>query len=133
MKRVLSLNRLNRAARFFAGAFDTVAMAGVAGSETGGRLVSTAFGENALWGAVLAAAVCTVIIGLDRWAAIAWIAIGYIFFDGLLTPRSPHFGFILLGLAFIPMVPRPRESLTYGIGIAAAAAIATRLLATTAL
>jgi hypothetical protein len=132
VRRVRSMSRLGKAGRFFAAGFDTVVMAGVAGTETGGRIGAT-FGESALWGAVLAAAICTLIIALDRWAEIAWIAIGYVFFGGLLTPNSPHFGLVLLGLALVPMVPRPRESLTFGIGIAAAAAIAMRLLAATAL
>ena len=81
-----------------------------------------------LWGAVLAAAVCALVIVVDSAAALAWTAIGYVLFGGLLTRGSPHFGFILLALALAPMVPRPRGSLTLGLGIAAVAAGVSRIL-----
>ena len=76
---------------------------------------------------MLAAAVCTVIILIDTLAPLAWIAIGYILFGGLLTQGSPHFGFVLLALALAPMVPRPRGSLSLGIGIAAVSAVVSRV------
>ena len=121
--------RLGKLARFFCAGFDTVAMGGIAVTETGGQFARN-LGEYVLWGSVLAAAVCAAVIIFDSLAPLAWVAIGYALFGGLLTPRSPHFGFILLALALIPMVPRPRDSLTLGLGIAAAAAVASRVLLT---
>jgi hypothetical protein len=121
------VTRRGRAARFFAAGFDTIAMGVLAYDVTGGRAAATAT-EWVLWGAVLAAAVCALVIVLDGPAEVAWAAIGYVLFGGLLTRGSPHFGFILLALALAPMVPRPRDSLTAGLGIAAVAAVASRIL-----
>ena len=121
------MTRMGKAARFFAAGFDTVAMGALAYDATGGRIAATVT-EYVLWGAVLAAALCTLVIVLDSAAALAWAAIGYVLFGGLLTRGSPHFGFILLALALAPMVPRPRGSLTLGLGIAAVAAGVARIL-----
>ena len=111
----------------FAAGFDTVAMGALAYNQTGGRFAST-LTEYALWGSVLAAALCAVVIWRDGPAPLAWAAIGYVLFGGLLTRGSPHFGYILLALALAPMVPRPRESLALGIGIAALSAFVSRVL-----
>jgi hypothetical protein len=121
------MSRPGKAARSFAAGFDTIAMGALAYNATGGQVAATAT-EWVLWGAVLAAAVCTLVIALDGPSEIAWVAIGYVLFGGLLTSGSPHFGFILLALALAPMVPRPRDSLTLGLGIAAVAAVASRIL-----
>jgi hypothetical protein len=121
------MSRTGKAARSVAAGFDTIAMGALAYSATGGEIAATAT-EWVLWGAVLAAAVCTLVIALDGPPEIAWVAIGYVLFGGLLTSGSPHFGFILLALALAPMVPRPRDSLTLGLGIAAVAAVASRIL-----
>ena len=121
------MSRTGKAARSVAAGFDTIAMGALAYSATGGEIAATAT-EWVLWGAVLAAGVCTLVIALDGPPEIAWVAIGYVLFGGLLTSGSPHFGFILLALALAPMVPRPRDSLTLGLGIAAVAAVASRIL-----
>ena len=114
-------------ARFFAAIFDTFAMAAVAYFETGGRFAAN-LPEYALWGAVVAAAVCSLVIAINGSAALAWVAIGYVVFGGLLTRGSPHYGFLLLALALMPLVPRPRGSLAAGLAIAAIAAFASVVL-----
>lgn len=121
------MSRMGRLARFFAAGFDALAIGILAFQETGGRFAAT-FAEYVLWGSVLAAAICAVVILVQGLAPVAWVAIGYILFGGLLTQGSPHIGFVLLALALAPMVPRPRGSLAFGIGIAAVSAIASRLL-----
>lgn len=121
------MTRMGKAARFFAAAFDTAAIGVLAFNETGGRFAAT-FSEYVLWGSVLAAAICALVILVDNLATLAWIGIGYILFGGLLTQGSPHIGFVLLALALAPMVPRPRGSLSLGIGIAAVAAVVSRAL-----
>jgi hypothetical protein len=118
---------MGKAARFLAAAFDTAAIGVLAFNETGGRFAAT-FTEYVLWGSVVAAAICALVILVDTLATVAWIGIGYILFGGLLTQGSPHIGFVLLALALAPMVPRPRGSLSLGIGIAAAAAVVSRAL-----
>jgi hypothetical protein len=119
------MSRMGRAARFFAAGFDTAAIGVLAWGETGGRFAATV-SEYILWGSVVAAAICTIVILVETLAPVAWIGIGYILFDGLLTPGSPHYGFVLLALALAPMVPRPRGSLSLGIAIAAASALISR-------
>ena len=120
------MSRMGKAARFFAAGFDAIAIGVLAWSETGGRFAAT-FTEYVLWGSVLAAAVCALVILVEGLAPLAWVAIGYILFGGLLTPGSPHFGFVLLAIALAPMVPRPRASLSLGIGIAAVSAVVSRV------
>jgi len=121
------MSGMGRTARFLAAGFDTGAMGVLAFNETGGRFAAT-FSEYVLWGSVLAAAVCAMAILAESLAPLAWIAIGYVLFGGLLTQASPHIGFVLLALALAPMVPRPAGSLSLGIGIAAVSAVASRLL-----
>jgi hypothetical protein len=120
---------MGKAARFFAAGFDTVAIGILAFNEAGGRLPAS-LGEYVLWGSVLAAAICAIVILVETLAPLAWIAIGYMLFAGLLTQGSPHFGFVLLALALAPMVPRPRGSLSLGIGIAAVSAVVSRVAIT---
>jgi len=117
---------MGKAARFFAAGFDTAAIGVLAFNETGGRFAAT-FAEYVLWGSVIAAAICAIVILADGLAPLAWIGIGYILFGGLLTQGSPHFGFVLLALALAPMVPRPRGSLSLGIGIATVSAVVSRI------
>ena len=120
------MSRMGRAARFFAAGFDTAAIGVLAWSETGGRFAAT-FSEYILWGSVLAAAICALVILVENLAPVAWIGIGYILFGGLLTQGGPHYGFVLLALALAPMVPRPRGSLSLGIAIAAVSALVSRV------
>lgn len=118
---------MNKLARAGAAAFDALVMAYLANNETAGRL-DVNFNDYVLWGSVLAAALCALIIFLERPAEIAWIAIGWVAMGGLLTRNSPHLGFILLAIALMPLVPRPRASLSYGLGIAAVSAVVSRVL-----
>jgi len=117
---------VTRTLRLFAAAFDTVAMAGVAYVDTGGRFARD-LAEYVLWGSVVAAALCTLVIATSGAAGLAWAAIGYVAFGGVLTSGSPHWGLVLLALALMPLVPRPNGSLAYGLGIAAVAAIVSRV------
>jgi hypothetical protein len=117
---------MGKAARFFAAGFDTAAIGVLAFNETGGRFAAT-FAEYVLWGSVLAAAICALVILVESLSAFAWIGIGYILFGGLLTQGSPHWGFVLLAVALAPMVPRPRGSLALGIGIATVSAVVSRV------
>ena len=120
------MSRMGKAARFFAAGFDTAAIGVLAFNETGGRFAAT-FAEYVLWGSVLAAAICALVILVESLSALAWIGIGYILFGGLLTQGSPHWGFVLLAVALAPMVPRPRGSLALGIGIATVSAVVSRV------
>lgn len=120
------MSRMGKTARFLVAGFDTAAMGVLAFNETGGRFAGS-LADYTLWGSVLAAAICAIVILVEGLAPLAWIAIGYTLFAGLLTQGSPHFGFVLLALALGPMVPRPRGSLSLGIGIAAVSAVVSRI------
>ena len=118
---------MSRRAKALVAGIDALIMGVYAFRETGG---SFAFGaaEFVLWGAVVAAAVCAVVVLLDRPAFIAWAGIGYVLFGALLTDDSPHWPLAALALALMPLVPRPNRSLALGLVIAVAAALIARTL-----
>ena len=102
-------------------------MGGLAYNETGGTFGLSA-AELVLWGAVVAAAVCAVVVLIDGSAVIAWAGIGYVLFGALPTSSSPHWPLAALALALMPLVPRPRRSLALGVAIALAVAVIARSL-----
>ena len=95
--------------------------------ETGGSFGFSA-AELVLWGAVVAAAVCALVVFADGPGAIAWVGIGYVLFGALLTDGSPHLTLAALALALMPLVPRPRGSLAIGLAIAVVTALIARTL-----
>lgn len=95
--------------------------------ETGGSLGLSA-AEVVLWGAVAAAAVCALVVLIEGPASIAWAGIGYVLFGALLTDGSPHLTLTALALALMPLVPRPRGSLAFGLAIAVATALIARVI-----
>lgn len=118
---------MSRRARAFVAGIDALIMGVLAYSETGGSFgVSAA--ELVLWGAVAAAAVCALVVLVEGPAFIAWAGIGYVLFGALLTDGSPHLTLTALALALMPLVPRPRGSLAFGLAIAVATALIARLL-----
>jgi len=68
------MSRMGRAARFFAAGFDTAAIGVLAWSETGGRFAAT-FSEYILWGSVLAAAICALVILRGSGSATSFSAV----------------------------------------------------------
>lgn len=118
---------MSRRAKFFVAAVDTAIMGLLAYSETGGSFGISA-AEIILWGAVAAAALCALVILTEGAAAIAWAAIGYVLFGALLTNGSPHWTLAALALALMPLVPRPRGSLAWGLAIAVVTALIARTL-----
>lgn len=118
---------MGRRARTLVAGVDAVAMAAFAYAQTGvPRVINSA--DLILWGAVLAAAVCAYVTYTNGVAFIAWAAIGYVLFGGLLTRGSPHGGLLLLAVALMPLVPRPHGSVMTGIGVAVVAAIVSYLI-----
>ena len=106
-------------------AFDAVAMAIYAYLQTGG------FGnigiDLLLWGSAAAAAIAAFIVASDGPAVIGWIAIGYILFAALLLTAAPELLILALAIALMPVVQRPRNSLAFGIVVAALSAFAWRV------
>jgi hypothetical protein len=112
-------------AKALVGGIDTVIMGAFAYSETGGSL-AVGPAELVLWGAVVAAAICALIVYLNASAVVAWAAIGYVLFGALLTDGSPHWPLAALALALMPLVPSPRGSIGLGLLVATVAALVAR-------
>ena len=94
-------------------------------SESGGR-VGTSIPDLVLWGSVIAAALCALVVFADGAAVVAWAAIGYVLFGALLTNGSPNWPLAALALALMPLVPRPNGSLAVGLAIATVSALIAR-------
>jgi hypothetical protein len=106
---------------------DALIMGAFAFSETAGSFELSA-AALVLWGAVVAAAVCAVVVLQSGASTIAWAAIGYVLFGALLTDGGPHWPLVALAIALMPLVPRPRGSLGLGLLIASVAALVARTL-----
>jgi hypothetical protein len=118
---------MSRRARAFVAGIDALIMGAFAFSESGGSF-GLSIPDLVLWGSVIAAAICALIVVLDGRAAVAWASIGYVLFGALLTNGSPNWPLVALALALMPLVPRPRGSLGLGLLIASGAALVARVL-----
>lgn len=118
---------MSQRARAVVAGIDTLIMGVFAFSESGGSFGIT-IPDLVLWGSVVAAAVCTLVVFLDGAAAVAWAAIGYVLFGALLTSGSPNWPLAALALALMPLVPRPNRSLGLGLLVASVAALVARVL-----
>jgi len=118
---------VSRRAKAFVAGIDALIMGAFAFSESGGSF-GLSIPDLVLWGSVIAAAICALIVYLDGRAALAWVAIGYVLFGALLTNGSPNWPLVALALALMPLVPRPRGSLGLGLLIASGAAFVARVL-----
>jgi hypothetical protein len=92
---------------------------------TGGRF-GNANADIVLWGSAAAAALAAMVVATKGPATIAWVAIGYIVFAGLLAVEPPQLIVTSLAFALMPVVPRPRDSLAIGLTIASATALLVR-------
>lgn len=118
---------MSRRAKALVAAIDTLIMGVFAFSESGGTF-GVSIPDLVLWGSVIAAAVCALVVFFDGAAAVAWAAIGYVLFGALLTNGSPNWPLGALALALMPLVPRPNGSLGLGVLIASVAALVARVL-----
>ncbi len=118
---------MSRRAKAFVAGIDALIMGVFAFSESGGNF-GISIPDLVLWGAVVAAAVCTLVVVQEGAAAVAWVAIGYVLFGALLTNGSPNWPLAALALALMPLVPRPNGSLGLGLLIASLAAVVARVL-----
>ena len=107
-------------------AFDAGVMAVAAYVETGGRFIVSP-PHLILWGSAVAAALCAIVVYVGGSSLVAWAAIGYILFGGLLTGVT-QWPLVALAAALMPLVPKPRGSFWTGLTVAVAVALVTRLL-----
>lgn len=118
---------MGRTAKSVVAGFDAVVMAGAAYTETGGGFALTP-PYLILWGAAVAAAICAVVVFANGSSLVAWSAIGYILFGGLLTSGGIHWPLLALAVALMALVPKPRDSIWTGIGLALLVALAARVI-----
>ena len=116
---------MGRIARTVVAAFDAIVMSVAAYVESGGCFAVSPE-HLLLWGSAAAAAICAVVVFVEGSSLVAWAAIGYVLFGALLT-GAPEWPLVALCAALMPLVPRPRGSIVYGLGVAIAVAFATRL------
>ena len=116
-----------RTTRALVAGFDAVVMTVAAYSETGDRF-GQSLGDLVLWGSAAAAALCVLVVLQDGSPLLAWAAVGYVLFGGLLTRGSPHWLLVGLAVALMPLVPRPRGSVGIGLAVAGIVAIGTRIV-----
>ncbi len=102
-------------------------MGAAAYAETAGQFALRP-AELVLWGSAAAAALCAVVVYTRGSPVVAWAAIGYVLFGGLLTSGGPHWPLLALAVALTPLVPRPRGSVWLGVAIAFVVAVGARTL-----
>lgn len=93
---------------------------------TGGAVASTR-AMLVLWGSAGAAVTAALVVLTGGPASLGWIAIGYALGAAVLA-EPPYLPLLLLAVAFMPLLPRPRGSLAIGLGLAAVSAVIFRLL-----
>ena len=84
--------------------------------------------NRVLWGSAAAAVVAALVILSNGPAVIGWAAVGYIVFAALLATARPVPLLLLLGVAYMPVLQRPRGSLAAGLAIAVLTAAALAVL-----
>jgi len=110
-------------ARAVAAAFDAIAMVAVAFTVTGGSLADREV-DLVIWGSAAAAVVAALTILTRGPATLGWVAVGYVLFAAVLAAVRPVPLLLLLAVAFMPILDRPRGSLLLGAGISILAAVA---------
>lgn len=116
---------MGRTARIGVATFDAAVMTVAAYQITGGR-IGQPLADEVLWGSAIAASVVALVVAVDGPAVVAWAAIGYVLHAALLATEQPNLVLLALAIALMPVVPRPRGSLAFGIVVATAAAFVAR-------
>lgn len=112
--------------RAIAASFNAIAMVALAFTLTGGSFAD-AGANTQIWGSAAAAVTAAIVVLTNGPAGLGWAAVGYVLFAALLR-EPPALVLILLAVAYMPILPRPRGSLLSGIGVAAVAAVVFRVV-----
>lgn len=123
---------VSRGVRVFIGSFNTVAAVGLAAYGAARPFAfipraQLAFHATTSWFAALAALVATIAIAFDL-AVVAWVAVGYLLWIGLLAGHALSLVYLALALSLVPVVPRPQGSLWQGLAVAAITALAITMI-----
>ncbi len=116
---------MGRTTRIGVATFDAAVMTVAAYQITGGR-IGQQLADEVLWGSAIAASVVALVVAVDGPAVVAWAAIGYVLYAALLATEQPNLVLLALAVALMPVVPRPRGSLAFGIAVATVAAFVAR-------
>ncbi|MDE3112374.1 MAG: hypothetical protein KGN00_10920 [Chloroflexota bacterium] len=108
--------------RAIAAAFDAIVMIAAAYTITGGSFADP-HADIVVWGSAAAAVVAALVVLGSGPAAVGWVAVGYVLFAAFLAVVRPVPLLVLLAVAYMPILPRPRGSLVQGLLIAAATAV----------
>lgn len=108
--------------RGIAAAFDAVVMIAAAFTITGGSFADR-HADVVLWGSAAAAVAAAVTVLTPVPAELGWIAIGYVLFAAFLAAVQPVPLLVLLAVAYMPILPRPRGSLGQGLLVSAASTV----------
>lgn len=106
--------------------FDAIAMVALAFTLTGGSLADPA-ANVVVWGSAAAAVVAALVVLTRGPAILGWAAVGYVVFAGVLAGPRPQPLLLLLALAYMPILDRPRGSLSLGLTVAGVTAVAVAL------
>jgi hypothetical protein len=98
-----------------------VSLAFAAGPAVGGSFNEILF----LWIPAGAAVVAALVVLTGSGSAVGWVALGFILFAGAISVRGMNVTSVLLLLyvAFLPLVPRPRGSIVLGIVLSVLTAV----------
>lgn len=109
--------------RAVAASFNAIAMVALATTLTGGSFADPR-AVLLVWAPAAAAVVAALAVLVDA-AALGWVAIGCIL-GAALVGEPPRPLLILLALAFMPLLRRPRGSLLTGVGLSVVSAVLFR-------
>jgi len=113
--------------RAIAASFNAIAMVALAFALTGGSFAD-ASANMQVWGSAAAAVTAALAILTNAPASLGWVAVGYVLFAAFFR-EPPAFVLILLAVAHMPILRRPRGSLLTGIGLAVVSAVLFRFVA----
>jgi hypothetical protein len=107
-------------------AFDAIAMVAAAFTITRGSFEDPA-ADVVIWGSAAAAVVAAIVVLTNGPPGLGWAAVGYVLFAAFLATVRPVPLLLLLAVAYMPILQRPRGSLAAGLAIAAATAFTLAL------
>lgn len=114
--------------RAIAAAFDAIVMIAVAFTITGASFADR-HADVVVWGSAAAAVVAAVTVLTPVPPEIGWVAVGYVLFAALLAVVQPIPLLVLLAVAYMPILPRPRGSLAQGLLMSAVTAVVVAIAA----
>jgi hypothetical protein len=108
--------------RDVAAAFNAIAMVAIAYVLTSGSFDAPG-ADVVIWGSAAAAVVAALVVLTGAAPPLGWVAVGYVLFAAQAASSRVALLLVLLAVAFIPLLPRPRRSLVTGVVTVIATAV----------